>query len=164
MAIVLSRIRSIFRVAHPPSVPRTLHLFLDALAFVFSTSAREQPSSSLIRVWFGRGCVASSLFPESRTARTKAATSRAMLHQPVPSKLFTTVVLSVSHSEKNFLHHRRLTRSITIRHFHRAGHVFPYNFTFTVFDVESQFASRSCGDSIIFFASVDHAFVLMKSD
>ena len=75
-------------------------------------------------VWFGRGCVASSLFPESRTARTKAATSRAILHQPVPSKLFTTVVLSVSHSEKNFLHHRRLTRSITIRHFHRAGHVF----------------------------------------
>ena len=37
-----------FLVAHPLSFPRTLHC-INALAIVLSTSAREQPSSSLIR-------------------------------------------------------------------------------------------------------------------
>ena len=89
-----------------------VHHTVDALAFVLSTSAREQPSSSLIldSFWFRRCGVASSLLPQSRTARTKATTSRAILLQPAPSKLFTTVVLFVSHSKKNSLHHRRLTR------------------------------------------------------
>ena len=82
--------------------------FVDALAFVLSTSAREHPSSSLIRSCGDVG-VASSLFPQFRTVRTKVATLRAILLQPVPSKLFTTVVLFVSHSKK-FLHHRRLMR------------------------------------------------------
>ena len=41
VAIVSSRVRSIFR-AFPA-------LFVDALGFVLSTSAKEQPSSSLIR-------------------------------------------------------------------------------------------------------------------
>ena len=40
----------------------------------------------------------------------------------------------------------------------------PHSFTFRVFDIESQFVSRSCGGSIIFFASVDHAIALMRSD
>ena len=40
-------------------------------------------------VWFGRCGVASSLFPQSGTARTKVATSRAILLQLVPSNLFT---------------------------------------------------------------------------
>ena len=56
--------------------------------------------------WHGRYGVARNLFPQSRTARTKVSTSRAILLQPVPSKLFTTVVLFVSHHKKNFLHHR----------------------------------------------------------
>ena len=34
----------------------------------------------------------------------------------------------------------------------------------TVFEIDSQLASRSSGDSIIFLASVHHAFVLVRSD
>ena len=85
VAIVPSRIQSIFRVVHPHRFSTYPALFVDALAFVLSTS-----------------------------------TSRAILLQPVPSKLFTTVVLLVTHSKNNLLHHRRLTRLHSTRHFHRA--------------------------------------------
>ena len=95
-------------------------------------------------VWFGRCGVACSLFPQSRTSHANVATSRAILLQPVPNKLFTTVALFVSHGKKNTVHHRRLTRLHT------------YNTTLsqrrtrilatshrTFIYMESQFASRS---------------------
>ena len=112
---------------------------------------------------FGRYGVASSLFPQSRTARTQVATFRAILLQPVPNKLFTTVVLFVSLSKKNFLHHQRLTRLHTTLSQCRTRFLTTSCFTFFL-TLYRTFASRSCGDSFVFLASVDHAFILIRSD
>ena len=66
--------------------------------------------------------------------------------------------------QKDFLHHRRLTRWHTTRHFHRAGHVSLQLHVSQFLGIWIQFPSRSCGNSIIFVVSVDYAFVLMRSD
>ena len=52
-------------------------------------------------------------------------------------------------AETDFLHNRRLTRLHTTRHIHRVGHV-SLQLHVLQFFFESQFASRSCGDSIIY--------------
>ena len=116
-----------FRVAHPPSVPRTLHC-LSTLWLSCSPPVPENSPPPFERgVWFGRCGVASSLFPQSRTTRGKVATSRTISLQPVPCKFFTFFVLFVSHSKKISLHHRRLTR---LQHdTFTEPDTFPYNFT-----------------------------------
>ena len=98
--------------------------FVDAFTFVLSTSAREQPSSCLIRdSGLGDGVQRAVCYRSLELHAQRWPPFRAILLQPMPSKWFTTVVLVVSHSKKNVLHHRRLTRLHTTRHFHGAGHV-----------------------------------------
>ena len=85
-----------------------------------STALLQSPTG----VWFRRCGVARSLFPQSRTARTKVATSRAiLLHQAKKVVHDSCSLCLAQQKEKNVLHHRRLTRLQSTRHFHRARHV-----------------------------------------
>ena len=74
VAIVPSCVRSMFRVAHPPSVPRKPHclstLWLSCCPPVQERTALLQSDTG---IWFGRCGVASSLFPQSWAALTKVA-------------------------------------------------------------------------------------------
>ena len=111
--------------------------------------------------WFGQFGVASSLFPQSRTARGRwpphepsciispcqASCSPQLFHSFQTAKRISCTI----DDSRGYTQHDTFTEPDT----------FPHNLAF---HIESQFASRSCGDSIIFIASVGHAFELMRSD
>ena len=131
-------------------------LFVYALTFV----PREQPSSSLIRD-SGLG-VASSLFPPSRTARTKVG--EPSCSSPCQASC-SRQLFSLSQTTKRIPCTIDDSRGHIQQAIFTEPDMFPYNFMFHRFVVfASQFASRSCGHSINFSASVNHAFVLIKSD
>ena len=84
-----SRIQSTFRVVHPPSVPRTLHW----LSTLWHSCSPPEPEYSPPAVSHGSLVRA--------VCCSQVATSRAILLQPVPSKLLTTIVdLSLTQHEE----------------------------------------------------------------
>ena len=96
--------------------------------------------------WFGRCGVARSLFLQSRTARTKVSTSRAILLLPVPSKLFTTVVVFFCLAQQNEFLAPSLTHAECVQHDTRTRFLTTSHRTFIY--MESQLASRSFAFSI----------------
>ena len=134
-----------FPVFHVPS-----HCLSTLLAFsALHQCQRTALLQSDTGVWFGR-----------------CGVSRAILHQPVPSKLFTIVVLFVSQSHTaNII----LAPSTTHAHYMQDDtfiepDTYPHNFTFLLFLTLNRTLLLEVVVTPFFFAYVDHAFVLMRSN
>ena len=138
-------------------------LFVDALAFVLSTSARGTALFHFdTEAWFGGCAVASKVSPQSRTARGGWP-----LHEPSCfsqcQARCSRQLFSLSRTAKRISCNIVYSCGYVQHDFHRAGHASLQLHMCTFIYMESQFASRKF---LIFskFLMIDPVFVSMMSD